>query len=502
MRINAKLLEQKSKKSQLALLISATFFIAILLGISVVLLPIDLTIRASIVVLSVPAFFIAMGYRRVNVSFPEALLKGFGAALVVFQVCWPQYAFFQLSGLPAINPYSILAFGALVGFFGLRAYLKKFSLDVSARTTNVRILFVIYYFWMGWRVLTTMMSDYPLGGLAEIVREIVFIQVGFISGFLITFQDDNQQALLKTLIVCSVFVGFAGLLEALEHINRFVPLAVASNDGYAHLALKNIASDKIRDGAYRVQSTYGHPILFSQFCGAIIPLLLVATKACKGAMWKFLAFVAIIVCVVGIVKSGSRSGVLAAGVAFAILATIIWLRHTLKKGGGLAVSVGGLPLIVIALIIGATSFNSSIQGKTREEASSTATRQLQLSRAVRALKDSPIIGFGQGAALQLAGVPGSKGLLTMDIHYVSLVLDSGVPGLLLFVLLGMLTLVKAFKVSIFGEDDGLILGAQIAMVAGILVTLSAVAIQQNIFFLFFTVGVISNVVYFRNKKCQ
>jgi O-antigen ligase len=459
-------------------------------GMAVVVLPPGLTVRVFALV-GVAAFLaFAWAYPALpGREPPDRFLKRVASLMFLLAIVWPQYIFLSAASLPRVNPFTLGSFLFLSLVAVIALHYRKFAAELTSQLASIRGLVIVYVFWMCWRILASAIVDFPVARILEIFREFVFVHSAFFVALMLT-RSNGWRARLTTLLIFSSFlVASAGIVEAVEQRNRFVAFASAGEAGQLGSVIANIASEKLRSGTFRVQSVFGHPILFGQFLGAVLPLLFVAFASRRGVLYRLLIVVVALLCLVGIWKSGSRSGVLAAVTSIAVLALLVWWR-VLKYSNvfrGLAIAL--VPVLILGAAVGAMAVQELVRGKSQSEASSSSTRLVQLNAAISAISDSPILGYGQSSALGLAGVTGAGGLLTMDVHYISLLLDSGVVGFVLFVVLAVWVVGRlvAHGVSTKGPP-GLFACALAAASLSVLVTLSAVAIPQNLYLFFLAFG--------------
>ncbi|WP_082536805.1 MULTISPECIES: O-antigen ligase [unclassified Roseateles] len=492
--MNLKLNFPDRPQAILALLRAAKYGVllvfTVLCGMAVVVLPPGLTVRAfaALGVLTFLAF--AWGYPSLpGREPPNRILKLIASLMFLFAIIWPQYIFLSVASLPRVNPFTLGSFLFLALVAVISLHYRSFSAELGRGLASVRGLLIVYVCWMCWRVVTSAVVDFPVSRILEIFREFVFIHSAFFVGLILSRSDGWRERLNNLLICASLVVAAAGIVEAIEQRNRFVAFASADEAGQLGSVIANIASEKLRSGTFRVQSVFGHPILFGQFLGAMLPLLFAAFVSRSGIIYRGLIIAVTLLCLVGIWKSGSRSGVLAAVTSVAVLALLVWWR-VLKYSNvfrGLAIAL--VPVLILGAAVGAMAMQELVRGKSQTEASSSSTRLVQLNAAISAASDSPILGYGQSSALGLAGVSGSGGLLTMDVHYISLLLDSGLVGFVLFIVLAvwMIGRLVAHGINTKGPP-GLFACALVAASVSVLVTLSAVAIPQNLYLFFLAFG--------------
>jgi O-antigen ligase len=104
-----------------------------------------------------------------------------------------------------------------------------------------------------------------------------------------------------------------------------------------------------------------------------------------------------------------------------------------------AIKVGfyGLILIffVFLFVVAIYLVSDILIGRTTREFNSGAVRLEMWQAGLRLAAQSPIWGYGQDMAAYVLGFRGSGGVITIDSYFLSVLLESGYPGLLAFFLI-------------------------------------------------------------------
>lgn len=139
-----------------------------------------------------------------------------------------------------------------------------------------------------------------------------------------------------------------------------------------------------------------------------------------------------------------------------------------------------LPALVLGMATAMVVVSELVAGRTRIEASSSNVRLKMLSDGVAALWDSPIWGFGHGLALSKVGVVNPFGLATIDSYWLTIAIDYGYMGLLIFFALIATFTWKGLVFSVKTQGrEGAFVGACISSVLALFATFAAVSIYQN-----------------------
>ncbi|NRR31606.1 O-antigen ligase family protein [Oxalobacteraceae bacterium] len=466
---------------RLLLIGSGVLLTAVFMGLVAAVAPPGVIARFGVVIFGVFALLVAWGFRhRARGETREAWLDTLSSFVVMMSIAWPPYVFFSAGGLPKVNPFTLsVSFGlVLLGFCMI--YRRGFYAQHFAVLREIRWPMVLFGTWIVWRFICTAASKNPVAGNVGMLRELVFTYGVFFYALILCQRGDGIQGLARIVVGCTLFVAGAGLLEAIEGKNRFAPLAGVADAGESGSAVASIIGEKIRGGAFRAQSVFSHPVVFGQYLGGAAPIVFIAALLDKNRLWRLIALVTLPLILLGVYKSGSRSGLLALAVSGAILLGFLWVRIVVssRKYRGFALAAVPVVLVLFSFVYG---FGEQlVLGKSSVEHSSSLVRVFQMHTAMRAIGDSPLMGFGQGAANGIAGVIGGGGVLTMDVYYIDVLLQAGWPGAVLFLLMvstSIVVVMREFSRSV--ADSRYYLPAFGAAMVSVLVTSIGVGTSSN-----------------------
>jgi hypothetical protein len=479
-----------------SLLMLGWFFAVTLFGIMLTLLPVGTFARLTLIMTGGLVLVLAWGFRKKTAMFPENALIMFSVFVLTMSIIWPQYVFFSAGGLPRVNPFSLSTALGVMLIATMLLYYKSFSTRTFFLLSEIKFIAIFFALWMSWRVLSNLVSGSPVATNTELLREIIYVYSLFAYALLISQSTNGTQLLGRIIIGCTIFVGLAGVIEAIQGKNMFIGFAASGETGDVGDAIATIIADKIRGGAYRVQSVFSHPILFGQYLGAAAPIIFISLFFERSRFWKFMAIVALPLILIGILKSGSRSGLLALTVSAIVLGGMLWVHILANSQKYRGFAIAAVPIVLIAIFAAYGFSEHLVAGGSQMESSSSLVRETQLRYAFNAIPHNPIFGYGLGAAIQIAGVKTYLNSLTMDIFYLSVLLDSGWVGLILFMLM-VLSLIFT-SIQFVSRNSGrkiYYISAYVAAALSVLVTLGAVSMQQNIMFFLLAASVLAAAKY-------
>lgn len=455
--------------------------LAVFLGVAIAVLPAGFLIR--LLVLPIGVCFLALCWvmRSKRSGLPGGLVLTLLLFAAALSVIWPRYIFFSIGG-PHVNPQTLSIFAALVVIAFWMTYSPEFSGRVFRTLFSGGHVGLFAVLWLAWRLVAALLGEVPLLSVVELVRDTIYLSSFILIGAAIASYDHGPRLLLRVLLVSGLFVAGAGLVEAFVQNNYFVRFASGGDSQQVADALRTIALDKVRGGAYRAQAVFDHPIVFAQFVAAMIPLGIYFFVYEKGWFWRSVGFLVVPVGILAILKSGSRSGLVSLAVVFAFVGVVAWLRSYNSRGFGKAVAIAALPGVFFGLLIAYFVVQELVVGRSHVEAGSSSVRLKMLMDGVSALADSPLWGFGHGMAIYKAGViSGTTGLATIDSYLLTIALDSGYIGLFLFI---MAVSAFAFKGAVaavrLSGADGARVGLLVAAVLAIVATFAGLSIPNNL----------------------
>ncbi|UGQ47643.1 O-antigen ligase family protein [Massilia endophytica] len=408
-------------------------FLCLLLGLMAAVIPPGGLVRLMVVpgaVAALIAIWVLPKQQRAPGGFLLFLLLGLLATLNL----WPPYVIYRFGGLPALSPIKLawLALLVLGGYWVLSS--KEMMQRVKDRCRSHKLLVLLVPTLMAWRILTSAMGEQPIPQVLTMVTDVLSCYIFFFIVLAVLRDAGDVHRMLSLLVVVAVAQALLASYESMVRhtlFDRFI--SVSAEDSAVQM---DIIRQKFRDGRYRAQGTFEHPMVLAEFMGMMVPLaaaLFVTTRK-RWMRWGSAAFLPLAVFVIG--ASGSRSGfaVLMAG---ALLAAILWLMPRRQLHGGS--SRGVLLLAAIALLLPVIlgvgyvvlqEVMAMVAGRTASEVSSSMMRVLMMERGIPLVMDEPLFGYGGGmGAIKLGFYDGTR--FNIDNYWLGLSLDAGLVGLVL-----------------------------------------------------------------------
>lgn len=464
--------------------------VSALTGVLVAVLPTGVLIRVLIVPTAFALLAVCWMLRRPNARTPGRGIFFLLLATVGFSVLWPRYIFFSLGG-PYVSPQTLSVIASVGAVVLWSVYSPAFSgklFSVVFRSGGIGLLIVL---WFVWRLIASALGEFPVASVLDCLRDMVYVSSFFLVGCALSTYEDGPRWMLRVVVATGFLVATAGLMEAFLQRNLFIQFASGGDSQAVADALKTITLDKTRDGIYRAQSTFDHPIVFAQFVAAVIPLAAYVVAFERHWVWRLIGVLVIPVGVLAIVKSGSRSGIVSMAVAFSFMGAGVWLRSITSKGFGKVFALAALPVLIFGLAVGYFVVQELVLGRSSSEAGSSSVRMKMVLDSMAALNESPLWGFGHGLALFKAGViSGHTGVATLDSLVLTYALDYGYIGLLLFLSVVFVFAFRSGLASIrLRGEDGVMLGMLVASVLALFATFAGLSIGNNMTLLWLLIAI-------------
>jgi hypothetical protein len=324
------------------------------------------------------------------------------------------------------------------------------------------------------------------------------VNIFFVSSYV--FSKPGRAARLATIIWW--IVVFLCVIGFQEKRHEVIPWAghIPSFLKIDPLTLNQIFSSKARAATnmYRVQSKFTTPLSFAEFLAMAAPFIIHAMVTTRRWYVRLAAPVTLVVMIYTIILTDSRLGFV--GLFLAILIYLLaWgaLRWQRDKSSifGPAVILS-YPALFVGFIV-STFFVGRLRALvwgTGAQAASTESRAEQWHMGIPMVLSHPW-GYGIGRAAETLGYR-EDDLLTIDSYYLSLALELGIIGFILYCLIFLSAIWKGGRVILYHRDDdsAILIPVLIALINFVVIK-SILSQQENHPFAFMLVGVAVALIY-------
>jgi O-Antigen ligase len=362
----------------------------------------------------------------------EPLYLAFFTALVL----WPVYLAIALPNLPWITLVRLfatpLAFVLLICVSASKTFRKQLSEIIASDSWIWRLLIA----WVVMQSISIFISSDPnLSVNKYIIFQLYWTSIFVVSCFLfnrVGFADRwTKMFIAMGYVIC--FYGLwevrLGLLPWAGHIPAFLRI---EDESVIRLLAGVVRSAK---GIHRVQSSATTPLGMSELLGLMAPFALHLAVTSRSIFIKVVSIVFLPLALQLVLLADSRLGMVA--LIGAVLGyVLIWgaLRWRRSPHSLFA------PALVLAYpaIFSVTITATLVIGRIRNRvwgsgasASSTESRGLQWDMAIPKIATHPF-GHGIGRAARDLGFVSPSGIITIDSYYLTLLMDLGVLGFVIY----------------------------------------------------------------------
>ena len=427
------------------------------------------------------------------------LQEGLVFAFVVLLLCWPDYIAIALPGMPWITVVRLTTVPLALVFLlnisqsaDFRSQLKA----VIGVAPSVTICLLLVTLLAAVSIAFSVQTSYSMN------KWIVLLLSGTLIFFVSAFVFSRPGRAIKlawtlwgvTLLIC--------LIALRERQHEVIPWAghIPSFLKIDPLTSQQIFTSKARaaTGVYRVQSKFTTPLSLAEFLAMSWPFLL--HFAITGTRWtvRIAAVATLALMTFVIVLTDARLGFVGLFVTLLLYllawGTLRWKRDR-KSVFGPAI-VLGYPVLALCFVAGTFMIGRlrALVWGTGAQQASTDGRADQLASGIPMVLSHPW-GYGIGRAAETLGYRDDD-LVTIDSYYLSIALELGIVGFILYYATFLLGIWQGAKASLVQDDEN---GAWIVPIAIALVNFvvikSVLSQQENHPFAFLLLGAAVGMTY-------
>lgn len=307
---------------------------------------------------------------------------------------------------------------------------------------------VFYYFW---RLLGSAASGETFSVFVATNDLISNLIVFYVFLFFI-FDKGKYRELIQVCLVTFGIIFLIGVVEFLLKRNFVAETLAAGRGGAIEMA------QVIRNEGYRAKATFEHPLTLGHYLVMVAPILLLSKRLSVSRLPEVL----VIFCCVSflVFVTGSRATLL---IFLAFVAGYYVVSVLFSSAKDRVLRVAFIPILLgvglVGLLFGIT-YLESISGRGIFE---SYTRIAQIVNGFLVFQEAPFLGHGAGGknAAQLifeaSKLPGGMPLWesnasTIDNWFLSVALESGLPGVVAFLVFNLIIFARATKI-IFSKES-------------------------------------------------
>lgn len=441
--------ERRRKRSRLErfLLGALLVFVATIYGLMAAILPPQLLSWPATPILIMTALILWLLPDIGGVYYDR--LQQLMIAYMGINIAWPSYVALNLPGLPWVSLTRLVLFMVLAvfvwNFSTSREMRDKIRDAVSETPMTIRI------FWAYWATTTFSLvfaSPLPMAISKYINNQIYWTMVLFVTALLAT-RPGFVGKFVRTLLISTAIVIVYSIYEFriqrvpwLDYLPSFLKIDPE--------LLEILMGSQSRAGTdiYRVRGPFAASLFFSEFLTMAFPFFLYFTIKAKRVL-PFLALAAgTFGCLMVMYLTNARSAILGALVAFVLYPLYYAIRRRSQHersivGASLLMAYPMMLAATAALVLFWPRAHVMVLGGGQHQSSSDA-RAEQWRMGIPKLMTHPF-GYGVGRGNEALGFVNLAGKGTVDTYYLTVMMDSGIIALPLFLLTFLIPAWLAFK---------------------------------------------------------
>lgn len=381
-------------------------------------------------------------------NYPHRLLVFLSLAWLFLSVIWPYFVVYHVPGLFDLRPTRLILTAMLLVWLYYFFKSKQLKSQLLRYKEISSLFFVFFWFFLITKVWGVVFSSAPGMTIIFFIKELIEIMLpALILLSLIRTREDIEKV-INVLLWMTVIVVVVGLFEYRLQANvlaTYLPASLLSAQDYVATAL----SSRIR-GDYRLQSLFGHPLVFAQFVIVALPFVIYRMIYSNTRLLKVVMLFLLVASLIVLWGTGSRSIFPAIAAEIMVVLLVVFYKTVITNRssflGWLYVSL--LPFLAVMLVLVLTKAKRLIMGQSHSEYLSTNARIEMWSRGFGVIESDPIgalFGFGlYRAAVEIDWKINGK--YTIDSYFLSVLLETGIIGFLLFIFLFFYILIQAVRV--------------------------------------------------------
>lgn len=406
---------------------------------------------------------------------------------------WPDYLAISLSDLPWITV------ARLLGVPLILTMLITLSISQNIRSRLKTIIAqnpVVFISFLGLNLIALLIlpvsqnASYSLNKF--IIAQITWTTV-LISACIVMERPGNVLRFVRLLWIAVFIVCVIGVWESQERALPWaghIPALLQVQDE----AVTRILSGTARhaSGIYRTQSKFITSLNFAEFIVISMPFLAHMMIRSKSKTVRAFAFLTILLMFYCIVQTDSRLGVVGA-ISGVLLCVLFYAYRHWRSSPKSLITMAILAAYPAVLVLTVISTFTVPAVKVRvwgggASQFSTDARKIQMEMGLPKIAARPW-GHGLGSGAGVLGYVDPSGLASIDNYYLSLGLEVGVLGLILFVLFFVFTLKRvAEEVNHIFDEETELIGPIAISIVNFLIIKSVLSQQENHPVMFLIVG--------------
>lgn len=397
------------------------------------------TLVAVVYPMVAPVFLIPLGLAVLTVlptsrTLPRNTLFAGVFVGTVLLALWPVYIHVKVSPLPILTPARVILYAVSAAWLFEMICVPHRRAQLASTIKSNSVIFGCFAVFYLAHVVSLPLAHGRAIAVPEFIRQTIIWFIPFLIAVTYCRHPKDLKRLVSALTVIASILGTIAIAEAATKtlLASILSPLIADNAEWLRIA----QAEKIRDGAFRAQAVHTHPLSLGEYLAIFAPFALAQMADGKSFGNKALWFGAFLLIIVGALATNSRAALLAVLATVTLMGTFMALRFVYHPNRQAFRPIVGM-IMAGALAFSPVAFvglNSYISGSGATSASNSSQARLdQIEMALPKIAKRPLNGYGIGRSTIVLGYWGRA--LTLDNYFLSLALDMGILGPIIFLVI-------------------------------------------------------------------
>lgn len=470
------------------------FFFAILPNESKAMLTVPLFVMAAFILWLLPET------GRPPTRFLTAMFFSYFVAVVL----WPFYLAVQIPGMPLIEIRRVFLLLSVLGLLTCLSVSEGFRAEMKSIMEALPLFFRIFLAFVVVQCLS-LIAPITRGDatMAFVRNQLQWTAIIFISMYVFSRPGKVQ--------IFANMVRFLAVILAIESIFELqnqqvlwaghIPWFLEVSDP----AMEKLLESVFRSGEYRVKGPFSVSLTFAEFLCLTLPFFIQYILFGRNKFLRIVCVVCDLLVINAILDTQARLGLVGLMVSHAIYFAIwsIWYWRTRKDdvfGPAVALALPVMVALIGAALVFVGRFRYIWLGG-QEQAASTLGRYEQAAAFPAVFVKRALFGYGPSQGGRALGYTNPVGDLSIDSSLLSIPLDYGFFGFVLYCAMYIFALLTAAKLALDAREGEDSYALPAAVTLAVWLTIRIVLSQQdNEGFMYIILGLVVALAYRRRKQ--
>ena len=407
--------------------------------------------------LVVLAFLVVWALPDLNWA-PTRSLEWLFFAVLIALFGWPDYLAIALPGLPWITLLRLTSFPTVLVLLACISVSANFRGELMRSLHSIPAIPILLGIFVAIQLVSIGFSSDISNSIQKFIVAQTTWTAMFFAGAYVFLQPGRIKRWAMVMWALAIFVSLIALWESrIGHVPwvGHIPSFLKINDVAVERALAG--SERAGVGRYRAQAIFGTPLGLAEYLALTLPFVLHFVTRRFSPRIRLAAAISIPILLVAVILTDAKLGSIGCvlGILLYIFAAAYrsWQRNkqSLIAAFFLYLYPVGLALFVAAIFFSLRLKVMILGGSSH--AASTDARIVQYTIGFQKFLERPFgYGIGQGA-VTLGFGKDIGGMITIDTYYLSILLEYGIAGFIVFYGMFAVAIYEAGRRSLFARSE-------------------------------------------------